>query len=111
MTTFRIATYNVHKCKGLDWRVSPPRIADVIGRLESEILATQEILLSQADEISKRTGIPFIFGTARQHAGEPYGNTIFTKLPIVSHQDHDLTVTGREHRQCLRASLRLPEGP
>jgi len=41
MTVFRVATYNVHKCKGMDWRVSPARIADVVGRLESEILATQ----------------------------------------------------------------------
>src|SRR5690242_10005787 len=99
MMVFRVATYNVHKCRGIDWRVSPARIADVIGRLESEILATQEILLSQADEISKRIDTPFLFGAARQHAGEPYGNAIFTKLPVVSHQNHDLTVSGREQRQ------------
>ena len=110
MTVFRVATYNVHKCKGMDWRVSPARIADVVGRLESEILATQEILLSQADEISTRIDTPFIFGMARQHAGEPYGNAIFTKLPVVSHENHDLTVSGREQRQCLRVSLLLPEG-
>lgn len=110
MTVFRIATYNVHKCKGMDWRVSPARIADVIGRLESEILAAQEILLSQADEISKRIGIPFLFGAARQHTGEPYGNAIFTKLPVISHEHHDLTVSGREQRQCLRVSSLLPEG-
>jgi endonuclease/exonuclease/phosphatase family metal-dependent hydrolase len=94
----------------MDWRVSPARIADVISRLESEILATQEILLSQADEISKRIDTPFLFGTARRHAGEPYGNAVFTKLPVVSQEHHDLTVSGREHRQCLRASLLLPEG-
>lgn len=110
MTTFRIATYNVHKCKGIDWRVSPVRIADVMGRLETEILATQEILLSQADEISKRIGIPFIFGTARQHSGEAYGNAVFTRLPVISHENYDLTVSGREQRQCLRVSLLLPEG-
>jgi endonuclease/exonuclease/phosphatase family metal-dependent hydrolase len=110
MMAFRVATYNVHKCKGIDWRVSPVRIADVMGRLESEILATQEILLSQADEISRRIGMPFIFGTARQHAGEPYGNAVFTKLPVISHEHHDLTVSGREQRQCLRVSLLLPEG-
>ena len=110
MTIFRIATYNVHKCKGIDWRVSPARIADVMGRLESDILATQEILLSQADEISKRIGIPFIFGTARHHAGEPYGNAVFTRLSVISHENYDLTVSGREQRQCLRVSLLLPEG-
>jgi endonuclease/exonuclease/phosphatase family metal-dependent hydrolase len=94
----------------MDWRVSPARIAAVIGHLETEILATQEILLSQAEEISNRSGIPFIFGNARQHAGQPYGNALFTKLPVVSHADYDLTVFGRERRQCLRVSLLLPGG-
>ncbi|HEX4166449.1 MAG TPA: endonuclease/exonuclease/phosphatase family protein [Bryobacteraceae bacterium] len=106
---FRVTTYNVHKCKGMDWRVSPARVADVIVRLETEILATQEILLSQADEISKRISVPFIFGVARQHAGEPYGNALFTKLPVVSHENYDLTVIGREQRKCLRVSLLFPE--
>jgi endonuclease/exonuclease/phosphatase family metal-dependent hydrolase len=93
----------------MDWRVSPARVADVIVRLETEILATQEILLSQADEISKRISVPFIFGVARQHAGEPYGNALFTKLPVVSHENYDLTVIGREQRKCLRVSLLFPE--
>lgn len=109
MVVFRVATYNVHKCKGMDWRVSPARIADVICRLESEILATQEILLSQAEEISKRISVPFVFGVARQHAGEPYGNAMFTNFPVVSHMEYDLTVSGREQRQCLRVSLLVPE--
>jgi len=109
MTLFRVATYNVHKCKGMDWRVSPARISEVIRRLESDILTSQELLLPQAEEISKRIGVPFIFGAARQHAGEPYGNALFTKFPVVSQESYDLTVLGREQRQCMRVSLRIPE--
>jgi endonuclease/exonuclease/phosphatase family metal-dependent hydrolase len=108
---FRIGTYNVHKCKGLDWRVSPARVADVVACLQTDILATQEILIAQAEEISKRTGLPFTFGSARQHAGESYGNAVFSKLPILSHQNYDLTVSGREPRQCLRVSFQLASGP
>jgi endonuclease/exonuclease/phosphatase family metal-dependent hydrolase len=93
----------------MDWRVNPARIADVIRCLESDILATQEILLSQAEEIAKRINVPFIFGRARDHAGEPYGNAVFTRLPVLCHESYDLTVLGREHRQCLRVSLSLPE--
>jgi endonuclease/exonuclease/phosphatase family metal-dependent hydrolase len=93
----------------MDWRVSPGRIADVIRRLESDVVATQEILYSQADEISRRTGVPFIFGAARQHAGEPYGNAVFSKCAVISQENHDVTVAGRERRYCLRVSLRLPE--
>lgn len=105
----RVATYNVHKCKGMDWRVSPARIADVIGCLESDVLATQEMLYSQAEEISRRTGVPFVFGTARQHARQPYGNAVFTKLPVLSQETFDLSVVGREPRQCMRVSLRLSQ--
>jgi endonuclease/exonuclease/phosphatase family metal-dependent hydrolase len=105
---FRVATYNIHKCKGVDWRVSSARIAEVIGCLESDIVATQEILLPQAEQISRHIGVPFTFGTARQHAGEPYGNALFSKLPVVSQQVYDLTVPGREQRQCLRVSFEVP---
>ena len=49
---FRVATYNVHKCKGMDWRVSSARIADVIAHLQADIVATQEVLYSQAEDIS-----------------------------------------------------------
>lgn len=108
--SFRVGTYNVHKCKGLDWRVSPARIADVIARLEADVLAVQEILLSQAEEISRRTAAPFVFGAARLHGGEPYGNAVYTRLSVACHQSHDITVPGREPRQCLRVLLKLPEG-
>ena len=108
--TFRIATYNVHKCKGMDWKVSSARVADVIGSLGADIVAAQEILVSQAEDISQRIGLPFLFGAARQHAGEPYGNAVFTKLRVKSHESYEITVSGREPRQCLRASLHSPAG-
>ena len=32
--TLRIATYNIHRCRGLDGRTNPARIADVIRAIE-----------------------------------------------------------------------------
>jgi endonuclease/exonuclease/phosphatase family metal-dependent hydrolase len=107
---FRVVTYNVHKCKGMDWRVNPARIADVAIGLDADIIATQEILLSQAAEISEHLKLPFTFGDARHHAGEPYGNAVFSKVPALATYNHDLTVPGREERQALRVSLQLPSG-
>jgi endonuclease/exonuclease/phosphatase family metal-dependent hydrolase len=66
--------------------------------------------VSQAEDISQRIGLPFLFGAARQHAGEPYGNAVFTKLRVKSHESYEITVSGREPRQCLRASLHSPAG-
>jgi endonuclease/exonuclease/phosphatase family metal-dependent hydrolase len=105
---FRVATYNVHKCKGVDLRTAPSRVAEVVASLNAEIIAAQEILASQAAEISHQTGMPFSFGGARQHAGEPYGNAVFSSLPIESVESYDLSVNRREPRQCLRVSLALP---
>ncbi|HZQ54922.1 MAG TPA: endonuclease/exonuclease/phosphatase family protein [Bryobacteraceae bacterium] len=110
MISFRAGTYNVHKCKGLDWRVSPARIADVIARLETDVLAVQEILLSQAEEICKRIAVPFTFGAARLYGREPYGNAVYTRFLAACHQSHNITVPGREPRQCLRVLLQLPQG-
>jgi endonuclease/exonuclease/phosphatase family metal-dependent hydrolase len=109
MTCFRVATYNVHKCKGVDWRVSPRRIADVIFEIEADIVAAQEILYSQAEAISSHLALPFFFGAARQHAGEPYGNAVFTRFPVISSGNYDLTVRAREPRQSLRVSVLLPD--
>ena len=108
MTRFRIATYNVHKCRGVDWRLNPQRVSDVIRECAPDILAVQEILYSQAEAISTSLQLPFTFGAARQHAGEPYGNAVFTRLSVTSSESHDITVPMREPRQCLRVSVTLP---
>lgn len=107
MIPFRLATYNVHKCKGVDFRVSTRRISNVIDEIRPDMLATQEILQSQAESIARDIGLPVIFREARQHAGEPYGNAVFTRFPVISSETHDLTVRAREARQCLRVSIAL----
>ena len=107
MTHFRVATYNVHKCKGIDWRVSPERIAKVIRELEADIVAIQEVIQSQAEAISAAIELPFVFGCARLEKLEPYGNAVFSRLPIISSENFDLSISGYEPRQCLRVSFAL----
>ncbi len=51
MPGFRVATYNIHRCIGTDDRYSPERIIDIIGRIEPDIVALQEV-----DEESYRSG-------------------------------------------------------
>ena len=41
---FRVATYNIHKCKGLDQRVKPDRIVEVLREIDADIVALQEVL-------------------------------------------------------------------
>ncbi|WP_108659157.1 endonuclease/exonuclease/phosphatase family protein [Acuticoccus kandeliae] len=38
----RVATYNIRKCVGLDWRREPSRILHVINELDADVIALQE---------------------------------------------------------------------
>ncbi|HWF88231.1 MAG TPA: endonuclease/exonuclease/phosphatase family protein, partial [Pyrinomonadaceae bacterium] len=50
MLAFTIATYNIHKCRGLDRRVRPDRIVDVLRETGADIIALQEVVgMDQAD--------------------------------------------------------------
>ena len=113
----RIVTYNIHKCRGMDRRVRPDRIAHVLRELHADIIALQEVVSleggspeeDQARFVAEELGFHFAFGENRRHQGGGYGNVLLTRLPIQSHQNYDITAGGRERRGCLRADLRFDE--
>jgi endonuclease/exonuclease/phosphatase family metal-dependent hydrolase len=41
-TSFKVVTYNIHKCVGTDRKRSPARIVDVLCELDADIVALQE---------------------------------------------------------------------
>jgi len=113
----RVATYNVHKCRGLDRRTMPERIADVITELDAHVVAIQEILdvrngrpqFDQARRVhSKLKEYEFCFGENRKLHGGAYGNMTLSRFPIRICQNYDLTWRHREHRGCLRSDLAMP---
>lgn len=44
----RIATYNIHKCVGIDRRTSVERIARVLRELDADVVALQEVVIENA---------------------------------------------------------------
>ena len=106
----RIATYNVHKCRGLDGRTSATRIAGVLAELDADVIALQEVLDHQAEIISTDLRMPFVLGENRKHHGYGYGNVVLSRHPIVESRNYDLSVRGREERGCLRADIDLGTG-
>ena len=110
----RVATYNVHKCRGLDRRTVPERIADVIAELDVDIVAIQEVLdvqegrpqFDQARRIhSKLRGYEFCFGENRKLHDGGYGNMTLSRFPFRNCQNYDLTWCHREKRGCLRTDI------
>jgi endonuclease/exonuclease/phosphatase family metal-dependent hydrolase len=114
----RIVTYNVHKCRGLDRRVRPARIASVLREVEADIIALQEVLsvggaareMDQARFIAEELGYDYCIGENRRLSGGAYGNVILSRLPWRHVHNYDITWRGRERRGCLRVDIELADG-
>jgi endonuclease/exonuclease/phosphatase family metal-dependent hydrolase len=107
IAALRVATYNVHKCRGMDGRVSTVRIAHVLREVNADVIALQEVVGHQADAIAAELGLTFALGENRRHQGLAYGNVVLSRFPIRSTRNYDLSVEGREQRGCLRADIDL----
>jgi endonuclease/exonuclease/phosphatase family metal-dependent hydrolase len=115
---FRIVTYNVHKCRGLDYRTRPGRIAEVLHEMQPDIAALQEVLSNpgasrledQVRFLAEELGMGYALGQNRVLRGGAYGNAVLSRFPLHSHCNYDLSVNGRERRGCLRTDIALPSG-
>src|SRR5690606_26361292 len=100
----KIVTYNVHKCRGMDGRISVERIGDVLERLDADIIALQEIFSSekgqegQLEYLARRLGREKAFGRTRYVRRKAYGNGILSRWPIVNTERIDISREGRERR-------------
>src|SRR5690348_7364154 len=82
----RALTYNVHRCLGLDGRLSPGRVAQVIAACHPDIVALQELDvrrvrsggIDQAHTIAQELGMHMHFHPALGVAEELYGDAILT---------------------------------
>jgi endonuclease/exonuclease/phosphatase family metal-dependent hydrolase len=114
-TRFRIATYNIHKCKGLDLRVKPRRIVEVLRQINADVIALQEVVSiengpaekNQARFIADELGYEMTFGENRRHRGGGYGNVLLSRFPIVESRNLDISIRGREPRGCLHTGVRI----
>jgi endonuclease/exonuclease/phosphatase family metal-dependent hydrolase len=86
--TLRVATYNIHRCRGLDRRTDPSRVADVVASLEADVIALQEVIgpgaegMGQAEEIAAQLGMTPVMAPVRLLRGRPFGNAIIGRFPV-----------------------------
>ncbi len=88
--TIRLVTYNVHRCLGMDGRVSPERIARVIARTRPDIVALQELDagrartmgVDQARRIANCLEMGVHFHPTMHLEEGAYGNAVLSHLPM-----------------------------
>src|ERR1700676_4572982 len=115
MHRFRIATYNIHKCRGVDGRVHPERIARVLEEVNADIVSLQEVVSHagaaiadhQADYLAGRLGLFGAMGETRKHRGGAYGNVTLSRWDFKLIRPIDITIAGREQRLALRTDIPL----
>ena len=109
--TLRVATYNVHRCRGLDGRTRPDRIAAVLQTIDADIVALQEVIgagprgRGHAEELGAALGMGWVHAPARQLRGHQFGNAVLSRFPITHHLEHDLSWKTCEPRRMQRVDI------
>src|SRR5215204_160851 len=109
--TLRIATYNIHRCRGLDGRTRPERIAAVLKSIDADVIALQEVVGpgphdgGHAEELGALLGMGWVMAPARQRRGHQFGNVVMSRLPIAQHLEHDLSWKTCEERRMQRVDI------
>jgi endonuclease/exonuclease/phosphatase family metal-dependent hydrolase len=109
--TLRIATYNIHRCRGLDGRTRPDRIAAVLSAIDADVVALQEVVgagprgSSHAEQLGAALGMGWVMAPARHLRGHQFGNAVLSRFPITHHVEHDLSWKTCEPRRMQRVDV------
>jgi len=112
-----VATYNVHRCIGMDGRHDAGRIRAVLREINADVVALQEIewraqdALHTLNQLSRDAGYDTIAGPTLLRGDGHYGNALLTRLAPRQVSRADLSVPGREARGAIDAVLETGCGP
>jgi endonuclease/exonuclease/phosphatase family metal-dependent hydrolase len=115
--TWRIVSYNIHHGRGMDERVDLERIADVLRRLDPDVVALQEVDerversggVDQAARLGTLLGMSHAFGSFMDYQGGRYGMAILSHCQIRRMESVRLP-EGNEPRVALVAEVAALDG-
>jgi endonuclease/exonuclease/phosphatase family metal-dependent hydrolase len=102
----RIASYNVHGCRGTDGRKDAARIAAVIEELGCDTIGLQEVDY-RLDYIALKLGMQAIPGLTLERHDGPYGNALITRRKVLDVRRLGFTYSKREPRNALDVDLEV----
>jgi len=112
--TLRIVSYNIRRGYGMDNKFNLNRTAEVISKLNPDLVALQEIDkgckrtkgVDIAKELGKKLGMEYRFGKFMNNDGGEYGMAILSRLPIIKTKQHPLP-KGKEPRCALEVEVKV----
>jgi len=113
--TVRVATYNIHRGRGLDGRTRLERIAGVLAAIDADIVALQEVVgasplkAGQAAELGAALGMGWVMAPTRHLRTALFGNVVLTRFPVRHHVQYDLTWKTCEHRGVQRVDVGIED--
>jgi endonuclease/exonuclease/phosphatase family metal-dependent hydrolase len=112
----RVATYNIHRCRGMDRRTRPERIVAVLAAIAPDIVALQEVVgpgltgPGHAEEIGAALGMGWVMAPTRELRRHQFGNVVLSRYPIREHTQIDLSWKTCEPRCSQRVAVDFAEG-
>jgi len=117
-STFRVATFNIHGCKGVDGRRDPARIEQCLQGFD--LVALNEVRghgygvpADQAEDLGRRLGLAWLFAPAedRWWGIDRFGNGLLSALPVRSwHRIPLARSVDPSCRNVLLATVECPGG-
>jgi endonuclease/exonuclease/phosphatase family metal-dependent hydrolase len=114
----KIASYNIHKCRGVDGLVQPGRIVSVIKELNADVVALQEVDhrigtrtgLLDPELIERDTGLKLLVQSDVVDGHGWHGNALLVRGTPIHYRRSRINLPGIEPRGAVFAELDLGEG-
>ena len=114
----KVASYNIHKCRGVDRITRPDRIIEVIRELGAHVVALQEVDcrfgrrggLLDPSAIKRDIGMQLLVQSDVAHRHGWHGNALLVRSDPISYSRSRLKLPGGEPRGAIVVELDLGEG-